>query len=153
MTGRETSSGNTYQARTESMTRSMMASMPSSSVLSWAAISCSCWFFRASCARSSWGSFIPILSSQQRLQRHAVGTALCAAVLNVLARATQAIGLGATRHGVARAGAGFKHQRHRLFHAAQGLDPPLKKGAGAELCTHCGFRNAKAPARWLRGFA
>ena len=143
MTGRETSSGSNTHARTESMTRSMMVSMPNSSVLSWAAISCSCRFFCASCSRSCWESFIPILSSQQRLQRHAVGAALGAAALDVLTGATTTM----------RIGAHLEHQRHRLFQAAQGLDPPLLEGAGTELCTHCGFRKAKAPARWLRGFA
>src|SRR5262249_31756884 len=135
------------------MTRSMMGSMPNSSVLSWAAISSSCRLLCASCSRSSWESFIPILSSQQGLKRYAVGTALGAATLDVLACATQASPTQRARHGVARTGARFEHQRHRLFHAAQGLDPSLLEGAGAELCTHCGFRKAKAPARWQRGFA
>jgi hypothetical protein len=60
MTGRVTSSGSSTQARTESITRSMMVSMPNSSVLSWVAMSCSCRFLCASCARSSWGSLIEV---------------------------------------------------------------------------------------------
>ena len=94
-----------------------------------------------------------IFSSQQRLQRHAVGTALSAAALDVLACATQATLAERARHGVARAGARLEHQRHRLFHAAQGLDPPLVEGAGTELCTHFGSEKQKPRLWWLRGFA
>ena len=79
--------------------------------------------------------------------------ALGTAALDVLAGAAQSTLGHRARHGVARAGARLEHQRHGLFHAAQGLDPPLLEGAGTELCTHCGFRKAKAPAQWRRGFA
>src|SRR6185369_8762829 len=47
------------------------------------------------------------------------------------------------RHGVARNRARFEHQRHRLLHAAQGLDPSLLEGAGAQLCTHFGSEKQK----------
>ena len=87
------------------------------------------------------------------MQRHAVGAALGAAALDVLACATQATLAEGASDGVARTGARFEHQRHRLFHAAQGLDPALLKSSGTELCTHFGFRKAKAPAQWTRGFA
>jgi len=70
------------------------------------------------------------------MQRYAIGTALGAAALDVLDCAMHATDRGAARQGVARTGARFEHQRHWLFHAAQGLDPPLFKGTGTELCTH-----------------
>ena len=71
--------------------------------------------------------------SQQHLKRHAVGAALGAAALNMSVGAAQATLPERAHDGVARGGARFEHQGHRLLHAAQGLEPPLLKGAGSQL--------------------